>query len=170
MQGVTDAGLLERIVRLADGSPGQALALADESLWSFRRDLLKGLVQSKVDSVGLGRKFVEFAEEAGKETALQRRRAGQALRLLIESLADVLRLQAGAAARSAESAELPLVESLAQRVGGDKIQAALERCLETETHLRRYVQISLVVEGLMDALGQLLDPLGALPLRYQGFG
>ena len=81
----------------------------------------------------------------------------------------MVRLQAGALARSAEPAELPLLASLAQRAGPDKIQAMLERTLETESHLGRYVQLSLVLEGLMDALGQLLDHVGPLPLRYQGF-
>jgi DNA polymerase-3 subunit delta' len=114
-QGVQDAAMLDRLTKLANGSPGQAMSLADDSLWMFRRELLKGLAQPRVDSVGLARKFVDFAEDAGKETALQRRRAGQVLRLLIESLVDALRLHAGAAPRSAESAELPLVESLAQR-------------------------------------------------------
>ena len=91
------------------------------------------------------------------------------LRLLIESFTDALRLQAGAAPRSAEPAELPLLASLAQRAEPDKIQAMLERCLEAETHLGRYVQLSLVLEGLLDALGQLLEDAGPLPLRYQGF-
>ena len=81
----------------------------------------------------------------------------------------MLRVQAGVAARSAESADLPLLASLAQRARAEKIQALLERCLETEMHLGRYVQLSLVLEGLMDALGQLLDDTGPLPLRYQGF-
>ena len=62
-----------------------------------------------------------------------------------------------------------LLERLAQRAGPDKIQAVLERCLETETQVGRYIQLSLVLEGLMDALGQLLDHAGPLPVRYQGF-
>ena len=168
-QGIEDAGMLARLVRLSAGSPGQALALADESVWQFQRHLLEAFAQPKVDAVTLGISFVKFAEEAGKEAALQRRRANQALRLLIEALTDVLRLQAGAPARSAESAELPWLASLAQRAEPDKIQAMLERCLETEMHLGRYVQISLVLEGLMDSLGQMLEHAGPLPLRYQGF-
>ena len=160
----------DRLVRLAGGSPGQALALADETLWKFRRTLLQAFVQPKVDSVALGRSLVEFAEEAGKETAVQRRRANQVLRLLIESLSDAMRLQAGGAARSTESAELPLLERLAQRAEPAKILALLDRCLETESHLGRYVQLSLVLEGLIDSLGQLLEHAGPLPLRYQGFG
>ncbi len=168
-QEINDGAMLDRLVRLAGGSPGQALALADESLWKFRRELLTGFTQPKIDSVGLAKSFVEFAEEAGKEAASQRRRASQMLRLIIESFTDALRVQAGAAARSADSAELPLLASLAQRAAPEKIHALLERCLETETHLGRYVQVSLVVEGLMDALGQLLEQAGPLPVRYQGF-
>ena len=74
-QGVEDAAMLDRLVRLSGGSPGQALALADETLWQFRRSLLQAFAQPKVDSVALGKSLVEFAEEAGKETASQRRRA-----------------------------------------------------------------------------------------------
>src|SRR5262249_2864594 len=39
--GVEDAALAERLVRLSGGSPGQALALADPELWAFRRKLLE---------------------------------------------------------------------------------------------------------------------------------
>lgn len=169
-QDINDKTMLDRLVRLSGGSPGQALALADEALWQFRRELLQELARPKVDSVGLGKKFVAFVEDAGKETALQRRRANQVLRLLIESFTDVLRLHAGAPARSVEPAELPLVASLAQRADADKIEAILARCLETEMHLGRYVQLSLVLEAFTDALGQLLEQSGALPLRYQGLG
>jgi DNA polymerase-3 subunit delta' len=168
-QGVSEQAMLDRLVRLSGGSPGQALALADEELWKFRRELLDGLTKPKVPSVELGRRFTAFAEEAGKEGSLQRQRAGQVLRLLVEALTDVLRVQAGAAARSAEPAELPLLARLAERADRDKIDALVERCLETEAHLGRYVQISLVLEALVDSMGQLLEHTGPLPLRHQGF-
>jgi DNA polymerase III subunit delta' len=161
--------ILDRVVRLADGSPGQAVALADEKLWEFRTSLLQAFAQPKVDSVALGKAFVEFVEKAGKETALQRGRAYQVLRLIIEAFTDVLRLQAGLTARSADPADLPRLTALAQRADAEKIHALLERCLETETQLGRYVQVSLVLEGLMDALGQLLENTGPLPVRYLGF-
>jgi hypothetical protein len=119
--------------------------------------------------VALAKRFVEFAEEAGKEGSLQRRRASEALALLVASLLDVLRLQAGAAPRSAEPAELPWLEALAKRAETDKILALLERCVETEAQVGRYVQLSLVLEGLLDALGQMLEQAGPPPLRYQGF-
>ena len=51
-QGIDDPDVLARLVRLSAGSPGQGMALADESLWKFRRSLLEALVKPNVDSVG----------------------------------------------------------------------------------------------------------------------
>ena len=50
-----------------------------------------------------------------------------------------------------------LLAPLAQRTRPDQILRALERCLETETHLDRYVQVGLVLEALLDALAQILE-------------
>lgn len=166
--GIEDSAMLDRLVRMSGGSPGQALAIADETLWQFRRELFDAFGKPKIDTVELGRKFVGFAEEAGKEAAAQRRRAAQMLRLLVEGFTDVMRLQVGAAP-SAEPAELPRLKALAERADPEKIQALIERCLETESQLDRYVQVSLVLEGLIDAIGQLLEHAGPLPLRYLGF-
>jgi DNA polymerase III subunit delta' len=168
-QGVEDAGMLKRLVRVAAGSPGQALALADEDLWKCRRTLLQAFTKPKIASIDLAKEVIEFIEEAGKESALQRKRAALVLGLLIESFTDALRLRAGVPSRSADSSELPFLESLAQRAEPDKILALLERSLETEAHLGRYLQLSLVVEGLLDGLAQLLEHAGPVPLRYQGF-
>lgn len=168
-QGIDDSAMLARLVRVAAGSPGQALELADADLWDFRRTLLQMLTQAKINSVQLAEAFVEFVEKAGKESAVQRRRVNQMLKLLIDALTDTARLQAGAPARSAEPADLPLLSSLAQRAHPDKIHAMLTRCLETEQHVGRYIQLSLIVEGLIDGLGQLLDQPGPVPVRFQGF-
>ena len=43
----------QRLVRLAGGSPGTALALADAELWKFREALVAGLTASPIDSVQL---------------------------------------------------------------------------------------------------------------------
>lgn len=164
-QGVEDPDLLDRLVRLAAGSPGQALELADAELWQFRHRLLTGLAQPQVDAVGLARAFHAFAEEAGKEVALHRRRVSLALRLLLEALTDALRLSLGGAARSADPAELPLLTALAERAGTEKILAVLERCLETEAHVSRYVKLDLVLEGWCDALAGMLEKPGPAPVR-----
>jgi DNA polymerase-3 subunit delta' len=153
---ISDPVKLDRLTQLASGSPGQALALADDSLWTFRGEFLEGLACRKPDSIELGRRFVEFAEEAGKESALQRRRAALALKLLGEALADTLNLQFGASARSAGPEAEPLLRALAARAGPEKILAMAERSLDAEVQLNRYVHLALVLEGLVDGLVQTL--------------
>ena len=152
--GVEDKAHATRLARLSGGSPGQALALADAELWRFRRLLLEGLARPRPDSVALAKSWTEFVEEAGKETASQRRRAGLVLRLLIESLHDALTLALGKSSRLADPDDLPFLQNLSQRLGSDRLLGLLDRCLEAEFHLDRYVQLVLVLEGLLDALGQ----------------
>lgn len=151
---VESPALVERLVRLSVGSPGQALELADPELWDFRASLLKGLTQPKPDSVALAKQWAGFVEEAGKESALQRRRAALALRLLIDLLDDALRLGIGGDARVAEAGEVSALQELAKRAGPDKLLELLERCLEADTHIDRRVQLVLVLEGLLDSLAR----------------
>jgi DNA polymerase-3 subunit delta' len=153
---IQDAALLERLTRLAGGSPGQALALADPALWDFRTQLLTGLARAKIDTPALTKSFVEFVEDAGKEMSLQRRRASLVLRLLIEAFTDALSLSFGAEPKSSATDDL-LLRTLMNRASGKKFLALLERCLEAEQHIDRYVQLTLVLEALLDALGQLLE-------------
>lgn len=153
-QGVTDAKQLDRLVRLSGGSPGQALALADPSLWEFRGVLLKALSQPRIDSVGLARQWARFVEEAGKDSALQRRRASLTVRLLVEFLDDALRVAAGTNPRLAEAGDLRNLEDLAKRLGPEKLLDWLDRCLEADAQIDRRVQLVLVLEALADALGR----------------
>jgi DNA polymerase-3 subunit delta' len=152
--GVEDKSLADRLVRLSGGSPGQALALADPALWDFRRALLKGLTQPRPDSVALAKDWAQFVEEAGKESATQRRRAALALRLLVDLLDDALRLGLGGDARVAEASELPVLRELAESAGPDRLLELLERCLEADTQIDRRVQLVLVLEALLDALAR----------------
>jgi DNA polymerase-3 subunit delta' len=153
-QGVEDPALIDRLVRLGGGSVGQAKALADPALWEFRRQLLKGLTRPQPDTVALAREWMRFVEEAGKEAAVQRRRAALALRLVIESLNDALRLSVGGTPLVAEGDELPGLEDLGKRVGPERLLELLERCLEGDAQIDRRVQLILILEALLDALGQ----------------
>lgn len=155
-QGIDDASLRARLVRLSGGSLGLAKALADPALWDFRRHLLAGLTRTPIASVDLAHQWMDFVEEAGKESAAQRRRAQLVLHLLINFLEDALAVAMQGAPHCTEPEEQPKLETLACRAGPDRLLEALERCLEADRQIDRRVQLVLVLEGLMDALGQRL--------------
>jgi DNA polymerase-3 subunit delta' len=156
-QGVEDAALRARLVRLSAGSPGLARELADPALWEFRRGLLEGLAKTPVPAVDLSRQWQEFVEEAGKESAAQRRRAQLVLRLLIDFLNDALAVSMNGQSHRTEVDDRAGLEVLARRVGADRLLEALERCLDADRQIDRRVQLVLVLEGVMDALGQKLS-------------
>jgi DNA polymerase III subunit delta' len=153
-QGVDDAALRARLVRLGSGSPGQARALTDPELWDFWQSLVGGLTQPRPDTVKLSKAWLKFVEEAGKEAAAQRRRAALVLRLLVGFFADALAVSVGGSPRRSEPSERASLEAFAQRLGPDRLQELLERCLEGDGQIDRRVQLVLILEALLDALGQ----------------
>ena len=155
-QGIVDALMVERLVRLARGSPGQALALADPELWPFRKMLLEGLLEPRPNLAVLAKQWFEFVEEAGKESALQRRRASQIVRLLIEFFDDALAVSLGKSPRLSDPEELRLLQKVAKRVDPDTLLQILDRCLEGDLQIGWYVQLVLVLESLLDAVGSTL--------------
>lgn len=148
------ADLIQRLVRLSGGSLGIAQALADPALWDFRRALVTGLTQSPVKSVELARAWMEFAEGAGKETAGQRKRSRLLLQLLIDFLSDVLALHQGLPPRRTEAEDRPLLDALAALTSSDRVMEMLDRCMEADRQIARYVSLVLCVEALLDALAQ----------------
>ncbi len=155
-----DPAMIPRLAGLSGGSPGQALALADPDLWAFRAKLLQELIQPRANTPALAREWMEFVEEAGKDSGPQRRRAGLVLRLLVLFLEDALAISLGGEPRLAEPADLVLLRDLGARTTPEQILAMLERCLEADTHLERYAQLVLVIERLLDATGQMLGKAG----------
>jgi len=151
-----DEAMRDRLARLSGGSVGLALALADPDLWEFRRAFLDGIAQAPMDSVGLAERCVEFVEAAGKESAAQRNRAHQVVRLLIDFLEDALALSVAAPARRTDAADRPALEKIVARLSPEQILAVLERCLDGDDQIDRRVQLVLIVEALLDALGQQL--------------
>ncbi len=154
LSDVEDPTLRARLARLSGGSPGMARALADPALWEFRRELLAGLVKSPIPTVELSQQWMDFVEEVGKDSATQRRRAQLVVRLLVDFLDDALTVSTNGTPRRTEANEYAGLETLALRAGPDRLLEALERCLEADRHIDRRVQLVLILEALMDALGQ----------------
>lgn len=146
---ITDGALVKRLVEQSEGSPGQALALADPILWNFREQFLSDLLGAKTDRVQLSQTFVEFAEEAGKESTAQRQRASLVLRLMIEWFADQLR---GNPQNGRE--ESTRLQGQAARLDHESILALIDRCLEADVQIDRRAQLVLVIEALVDSIGR----------------
>ncbi len=156
-EDLPDRALLPRLVRLSEGSPGQARMLGDPELWKFRDPLLRGLAKPRLDCLALGKEFVKFVEDAGKETALHRARARLTMKLVLAAIRDAVRLRLGDAPPDVLADEAQLLQALAARAEPEKWAAAVDRFLEAEVQLDRYIQVGLVLEGLLDALGHILD-------------
>lgn len=154
-QGLEDESLIHRLTRMSNGSPGQALALADPALWEFRRCLLHDLFQPSSDTVAPAQTWIRFVEDAGKEAAAQRRRAALVLRLLIQFLTAALTASVSGAPSLAEPDDMRILEQLAQRADAEQILGMLDRCLDSDLQIDRRVQLVLVLEALLDALGRL---------------
>jgi DNA polymerase-3 subunit delta' len=152
--GIGDPAVQDRLIRLGQGSPGLALALSDEALWTFRRTFLAALARPPVDPVELGRAWKSFVEEAGKESAVQRIRAQQVIHLVVDFLDDVLSTTLGAQPRRTGPEDAAAVRSLAERLRPEQVLALVERCLEADQQVDRRVALELVLEALLDALAQ----------------
>ena len=144
----------ETIIRLASGSPGLALQLADPGLWDMRNRLARELVAQPLDSVGLGRAWMAFAEESGKESSLQRTRAKMVLRLLIELFRAALLFQQDGRVATAGASDVPLLQELTRRLDTEQLLDLLDRCMEADFQIDRRVQLVLILESLMDHLAQ----------------
>ncbi len=157
-EGVESEKLLARAVRLAGGSVGQALALADAELWDARAALLAGLLRRPVDTPEVAKAWAAFNEGAGKELAGQRRRASLLIGLLTDVLADALAVGQGGTARRTGPEDEQAVREIASRFapGSEQIMECVERCLEADAQVGRFVQLVLVQEALIDALAQRL--------------
>lgn len=144
--GVTDPAQVDRLVRLAGGSPGRALALNDDALWTFRETLLAAIIATKPDPVGIAAAWGKFVDDAGKESSLQRQRASLVIQLTADALGTALRLATGG-----EAGEDRL-RRLAERTGPDQLADLLESCVEAHFWIERKVQTSLVIELFSDKL------------------
>lgn len=131
----------------AEGSLGLARILADPAVQAFRKEWLAGYVGSRLDSVELADRLTKFVEEAGTESADKRARAQLVIRLLLEILDQALASISGQDVKGN-----PLAERLGSRLGQRRLLELMDRTLEAEQQVNRYLQLVLVLEALTDAL------------------
>ena len=150
--GIDDATQLQPLVRMAAGSPGAALALADPVLWPVRRKMLDTLAEPKPNAPALAKAWMECIESVGKDSALQRPRALQLVRLAIDLFHLALDASLGRALPADNPVEAGMIQKLSTRLGPAAIMDRLDRLVEAEMHIDRRVQLILAVEAAVDAI------------------
>ena len=148
---ITDSTQVQRLVRLANGCPGQALALNDDALWAFRETMLATMTSPRPDSVTVAERWFKFVEEVGKESAAQRARASLVIRMVMDALQIGLRLALGDESVATNS-EIETLRRFAVQHGPDQLATWLEDCAEADYLIDRKVQLILVIESLSDKL------------------
>lgn len=148
--GVTDPAEIARLVRLAGGSPGLAVDLAGGALADFRGTLLAALGAARPDPVLLAHEWITVCEEAGKESAAQRARASNSLRIVLDVLRLALRVALDPASAAGDDAAA--VRAIGGRGGPAGVAHWLEACTEADYLIGRKVQLALVLEKLAGQL------------------
>ncbi len=151
-KGIADPARQQRLLQLAGGSPGQALALDDDEVWKFRDTLLKTLTSGRLVPDQLVRPWMEFIENAGKESAAQRERASLILRLFVLMTETALKLLIGAKVAGLDPKEEEALRKLGTSLGEERLLAWIERALEADRQIDYRVQLVLIMEAFVDAI------------------
>lgn len=139
------------LIGLAEGSVGRALELMKPEWRDARQRLLAGLGQLPKGSVKLAADLQEFIDAASKESAPKRARAKTIIRLALAHFRSVLSLGVGGSQR--EAAETSALD-LAQRLNADVVLDLMERTLQAEAQVERFLNQSLVMDCWIDDLAQ----------------
>lgn len=173
---VEDPARADALARMSGGSVGRAQELADPALWDFRRELLDRLSSPQLDSVGLARQMASFAEGAGSDAPARRRRGRLLIQFCAELFRELLCHLTGQERAARDVDAQPAVERLGRGLLQSRSAATsqevalslLERALEADWQIDRYVQLSLVLECFTDEVAKLLAaPPPAPPDRRQ---
>lgn len=151
-RGVADRAQADRLIRLAGGSAGQAIALNDPAVWELRGALIDALGSSRFSSAPLAEKWSQFIE--AKEPATQRLKASVALRLLADLLSHALHFAHGRSSDGFDSGEAEKLNRFGAKAGIDGLTELLEKCVEADWLVDRRVQLALVTELVVEKLGR----------------
>lgn len=150
--GIVEPARQQRLLQLTAGSPGQALALDDDEVWKFRDGLLQMLSGGKLVPDVVVRAWMEFIENAGKESAAQRGRAALVIRLFVLMLETALKLALGATVVGLDAKEEQALRNLGTTLGEERLLVWMERALEADRQIDYRVQLVLIIEAFVDAI------------------
>jgi DNA polymerase III delta' subunit len=155
---VADFEHARRLADFAGGSVERAAELADEDLWTFRRQLLSELAAGQLASVALAQAVCPFVEAAGKEAPARRARARQVVAFAIDFYRQLLRAKSG----MSPLGDAELVGAVEQARGswpGDALSAVacIDRSLATLSHIDRNAHQTTLLECWLDDLARIVQ-------------
>lgn len=143
-----------RLATWAEGSVGAACELTEGNWRDTRQWLLEGLARLPAKSTPFTDQLQDFIEEAGKEAAPRRGRARQLVRMTARAYRDALSIRVRPSVGSDMREETPLCE-LAQRFDEETLIDLLERTLDAEYHIGRFLHLPLAMDAWIDDLAQI---------------
>jgi DNA polymerase-3 subunit delta' len=153
---VADAQQAERLAEFSAGSIERAMELADDDLWSFRRELLAALARPLLASVTLAQSTLAFVDAAGKEAPVRRARLRQVIGFAVDFYRQAMRAQTGTTLVADPELAKAVERSLAATVADVETTAAcLERTLAALGHIDRNAHQATLVECWLDDLAQI---------------
>lgn len=159
-----DPAEARRLAEWGTGSVGKARDLALPEWRDVQGALLDGLSKVPIAAAKLTEKLQSFIEEAGKEAAPRRGRARQLIRLTADIFSAALAVNQGAA--SGTLASDARVMTLAQNHDAETLIDMIDRCLQADYHIGRFLHQALAVDCWLDdlaqiAAGQYIPSIGA---------
>ena len=142
-----------KLARLADGSVGLAAELAGDDWQRMRRRIVDGLGGLPDGNVALASSIAEFVEEAGKEAAAKRARVRRLVRLAVGFYRDCL--SAKETGRQPGDSDQDAISTTVARLDSDAIVDLIERCLDADYHIARFLNQTLAVDCWIDDLAQI---------------
>ena len=149
---INDPAEAKRLAEFSEGSLERALELADDALWSFRKQFLSALARPRFDSVGFAKPLLAFIDEAGKEAPLRRRRAKQIMQIAIEFYRQLLREESGLVVEGDDEMKRAVAQAAKSATDLEEIAIRADRCLDAMEHVDRNANQATLVEGWLDAL------------------
>lgn len=159
----------KRLARLAGGSIRRALDLSQPEWSAARTQLLDGLIdlsRAPADAASrLAEQIQSFVEEAGKESAPRRARARELIKQVARLFRDATCAKLGGGV-SSDHPDAARIRLLAERHDPDCLTDVVDRCLDADYHIGRFLNQSLALACWVDDLAQLMTgqdvpPVGA---------
>ena len=153
-QNLCEPAAAARAARQGEGSVQAAAQWCDERLLEFRVAWLETLSQQEFNASAAAKVAGQFIDEAGKESAVKRRR----LRLVISQAegfyrAALLTMTTGQAAND-EQLAAAVNKALRWLPGEEAVAACLDACLSAYAHVDANANQATLLEWLLDELAQ----------------